>query len=159
MIKKQAALGFDLKRDEATEDRLSYEEMRKKLTDTLKRAFRPEFINRLDSVIVFRSLSKEDINKIVNLELDKVTQRVKEHQIALVATPAALQSLGEQGFDPDMGARPLRRIIQFNVEDQLSDGLLSGNFTDGDTVQVDLNEDGKIVLAKTTVQDNVPETL
>jgi ATP-dependent Clp protease ATP-binding subunit ClpA len=84
---------------------------------------------------------------------------VKEHQIALVATPAALQSLGEQGFDPDMGARPLRRIIQFNVEDQLSDGLLSGNFTDGDTVQVDLNEDGKIVLAKTTVQDNVPETL
>lgn len=159
LIKKQSSLGFALKRDEATEELSSYEEMRKKLTDTLKRAFRPEFINRLDSVIVFRSLSKDDINKIVTLELDKVTQRVMEHQITLVATAAALQSLGEQGFDPEMGARPLRRIIQFNVEDQLSDGLLAGKFTDGDKVQVDLNEDGKIFLVKVEVTEDLAEAL
>ncbi len=159
MIKKQASLGFALKHDEKTEERLGYEEMRKKLTDTLKRAFRPEFINRLDSVIVFHSLSKDDINKIVTLELEKVSSRLKDHQITLMPTEAALQSLAEQGFDPDMGARPLRRVIQFTVEDQLSDGLLSGTFSDGDTIQVDLDEDGKIVMKKMDETHRQPEFL
>jgi len=159
MIKKQASLGFALKHDEETEERLGYEEMRKKLTDTLKRAFRPEFINRLDSVIVFRSLTKDDINKIVGLELEKVANRLKEHQITLQPTPAALQSLAEQGYDAEMGARPLRRVIQFQVEDQLSDGLLSGTFTDGDTVQIDLDEDGKIIMKKVDLNQPQAEAI
>lgn len=159
MIKKQAALGFALKRDEATEERLGYEEMRKKLTETLKRAFRPEFINRLDSVIVFRALNKEDIQKIVKLELGKVAARLTEHNITLIATPEALAKLGEEGYDPDMGARPLRRIIQQKVEDKLSDSLLSGEFKDGDSIQVELAADDEIVLNRlaTVEPESEPE--
>ncbi len=146
MIKKQSSLGFNLKRDEETEERLSYEDMRKKLTETLKRAFRPEFINRVDSVIVFRSLTKDDINKIVSLELNKVAERLVEHNIILTATPEALSLLGAEGYDAEMGARPLRRVIQLKVEDALSDKLLSGTFVDGDQIQVDVNPDGAIIL-------------
>ncbi len=148
LIKKQASLGFNLKRDEETDERLSYEDMRKKLTETLKRAFRPEFINRVDSVIVFRSLTKEDINKIVSLELNKVAERLTEHDIVLTATPEALSLLGAEGYDPEMGARPLRRVIQLKVEDALSDKLLSGGFVDGDHIQVDVNPDGAIILTR-----------
>ena len=147
MIKRQANIGFTLKRDENTEERLAYDEMRKKLTESLRRVFRPEFINRVDSVIVFRSLNKEDIQQIVELELKKVAQRLEEHAIVLTATPAALELLAEQGFDPDMGARPLRRVIQHKVEDTLSDALLSGEFEDGDTILVDVVE-GEVVLRR-----------
>jgi ATP-dependent Clp protease ATP-binding subunit ClpC len=139
-IKRQTALGFKLKRDEMTEERVSYEEMRKKLTESLKKVFRPEFINRVDSVIVFRSLNKEDIRQIVNLELDKVSTRLVEHSVKLSATEAALDLMAEQGFDPDMGARP-------QVEDKLSDALLSGEFNEKDIILVDV-EDEEVVLKK-----------
>jgi len=145
MIKRQAGLGFTFKKDEATEERQAYDEMRKKLLDSLKRVFRPEFINRLDSVIVFRSLSKDDIKTIVELELDKVAQRLVEHEIKLTATPAALELLAEQGYDPDMGARPLRRVIQQKVEDPLSDALLSGDFQDRDAILVDVAEESVVL--------------
>lgn len=156
LIKRQGALGFQLKRDEATEERLSYEEMRKKLTETLKRAFRPEFINRVDSVIVFRALNKEDIQKIVSLELNKVAERLKEHNIILTATSEALTKLGEEGYDAEMGARPLRRVIQYKVEDQLSDSLLSGAFQDGDHIVVDLNATGDIILLREEASEQAP---
>jgi ATP-dependent Clp protease ATP-binding subunit ClpC len=148
LIKKQSSLGFQLKRDEAVEERLSYEEMRKKLTETLKKSFRPEFINRVDSVIVFRALNKEDIQRIVSLELTKVAERLKDHSITLNATPAALSAIAEQGYDAEMGARPLRRVIQLKVEDPLSDSLLSGTFMDGDHNSVDVNADGDIILVR-----------
>jgi len=147
MIKRQSSVGFTLKREEELEERLSYEDMRKKLLESLKRVFRPEFINRLDSVIVFRSLNKEDIKKIVLLELDKVAARLEEHEVVLVPTQAALDKLAELGFDPDMGARPLRRIIQQKIEDPLSDRMLSGEFEDGDTINIDLQED-EVVLQR-----------
>src|SRR5512145_1752749 len=146
MIKKQASLGFALKRDEVSEERGSYEEMRKKLTETLKHAFRPEFINRVDNVIVFRSLNKEDIQKIVLLEINKVAARLKEHNLFLTATPEALTALADLGYDAEFGARPLRRIIQQKVEDPLSDKLLGGEFHNGDNVLVSLNSEGEIVL-------------
>jgi ATP-dependent Clp protease ATP-binding subunit ClpC len=146
-IKKQTSLGFQLKRDEKTEERLSYEEMRKKLTESLKKVFRPEFINRLDSVIVFRSLNKDDIRQIVNLELNKVTERLADHDVKLIATEAALDLLATLGFDMEMGARPLRRVIQQKVEDPLSDALLSGTFCEGCTVLVDVVE-GEVVLTR-----------
>ncbi len=148
LIKRQTSFGFSIERDEAIEEKVEYEEMRKKLLDSLKRVFRPEFINRLDAVIVFRALNKENIQQIVKLELDKVAERLQEHEIVLHATPTALQKMGELGYDPDMGARPLRRIIQQNVEDPLSDALLSGDFEDGDVIQVDLAEGEEIVLKK-----------
>jgi ATP-dependent Clp protease ATP-binding subunit ClpC len=147
MIKRQSSLGFALKKDEVTEERLAYDEMRKKLTDSLKRVFRPEFINRLDSVIVFRSLNKQDIEQIVELELNKVGARLEENAINLTATPEALALLAELGYDPDMGARPLRRIIQQKIEDPLSDALLSGDFSNGDAILVDV-ADGEIVLQR-----------
>jgi ATP-dependent Clp protease ATP-binding subunit ClpC len=145
MIKRQTSLGFALKQDEQTEEKMAYEDMRKKLMESLKHVFRPEFINRLDSVIVFRALSKEDIQEIVKLELDKVAERLKEHDISLTATPAALEKLADLGYDPEMGARPLKRVIQQKVEDVLSDALLSGTFADGDTIYVDYREE-EVVL-------------
>jgi ATP-dependent Clp protease ATP-binding subunit ClpC len=154
-IKRQTALGFKLKRDEVTEERVSYEEMRKKLTESLKKIFRPEFINRVDSVIVFRSLNQDDIRKIVNLELDKVSARLTEHSVTLTTTEAALDLMARQGYDPDMGARPLRRVIQQQVEDKLSDALLSGEFIEGDVILVDV--DGEEVVLKKREKKAVPE--
>ena len=147
MIKRQTSLGFDLQRDEDLEERLAYEEMRKKLMDSLKRVFRPEFINRVDSVIVFRALNKEDIKQIVELELNKVATRLEEHEIVLTASPEALGLLADLGYDPEMGARPLKRVIQQKVEDTLSDALLAGEFSDGETIVVDV-QDEKINLRR-----------
>lgn len=153
-IRRQTSLGFQLKRDQAEEERLSYEEMRKKLTEALRRVFRPEFLNRVDGVIIFRSLSKEDIQKIVALELNKVAERLKEHNLTLVATPKALAMLADWGYDAEMGARPLRRVIQQRVEDPLSDALLAGEFQNGDTVLVDINDENQVVLSR---QEPQPE--
>ena len=156
-IKKQTSLGFQLKRDEKIEERQSYEEMRKKLTESLKKVFRPEFINRLDSVIVFRSLNKVDIRQIVSLELNKVTERLAEQEVKLTATDAALDLLAESGFDVEMGARPLRRVIQQKVEDRLSDALLAGTFCQGDTILVDVSK-GEVVLTRAkVVEEKTPE--
>ena len=155
MIKRQTSIGFNLKRDEQLEEKLAYDEMRKKLMDALRRVFRPEFINRVDSVIVFRSLSKDDIKKIVDIEINKVAQRLEEHNITLNATPAARELLAELGYDPDMGARPLRRVIQQKVEDVLSDALLAGEFDKGDTILVDVVE-GEIKLRRADEQLSQP---
>jgi ATP-dependent Clp protease ATP-binding subunit ClpC len=155
MIKRQSTLGFALKRDEETEEKQAYDEMRKKLMDSLRRVFRPEFINRVDNVIVFRALSKQDIEQIVLLEINKVAQRLEEHSIQLSPTPEALDLLAEVGYDPEMGARPLRRVIQQKIEDPLSDSLLSGDFVDGDTITVEV-EDGKVVLRRSESEIKQP---
>jgi ATP-dependent Clp protease ATP-binding subunit ClpC len=147
MIKNQT-LGFQLKRDEADQEKFSYDDMRKRLNDSLKHAFRPEFINRLDSIVIFRSLNKEDIEKIVTIELNKVAERLKEHSLTLTATEAALSSIADEGYDPEFGARPLRRVIQQRVEDTLSDRVLAGEFNDGDSVLVDVDPDGNIILIR-----------
>src|SRR5574339_348997 len=133
-IRRGPNLGFAFKRDVVATEEANYDDMRKKLNDSLKRAFRPEFINRLDATVIFRSLNKEDIQKIVALELDKVAERLKEHNLVLTATPDALGSLAELGYDAEFGARPLRRVIQQKVEDPLSDRLLGGEFHDGDAI-------------------------
>ena len=140
MIKRQTNLGFSLTVDESQEEAQAYDEMRKKLTEALKRTFRPEFINRLDGVIVFRALSKEDIREIVQLELDKVNQRLEENGIRLRATTEVLDYFAAEGYNPEMGARPLRRVIQRKVEDRLSDALLSKEFSEGDSVLIDIQE-------------------
>jgi len=156
LIKRQTGFGFQLARDEAIEEKVAYQDMRKKLLESLKRVFRPEFINRLDSVIVFRALTRENIHQIVGLELDKVSGRLQENEIRLIATSAALDRLAEEGYDPDMGARPLRRVIQLKVEDRLSDEVLAEHFKTGDTVVVDIDpETDDIILRK---QEETPES-
>ena len=140
MIKRQTGLGFPLQRDAKVEERLSYQEMRRKLLDSLRRVFRPEFINRLDAVIVFRALSKDDIRRIVRLELQKVEERLAEHSLHLMATEEAIERLAALGYDPEMGARPLRRVIQQKVEDPIADAIIGGNFSEGDTIVIDVGE-------------------
>ncbi|MBN2501848.1 MAG: ATP-dependent Clp protease ATP-binding subunit [Anaerolineales bacterium] len=161
MIMRQTNVGFNIQRDEELEEKLQYQEMRKKLTESLRRVFRPEFINRVDSVIVFRSLSKEDIHEIVALELDKVAERLKEHEIKLVPTEAAVDLLADLGYEREYGARPLKRIIQQKIEDRLSDALLSSEFEDGDTIVVDVeetDEQPEIILRRAeNTEENSPE--
>jgi len=148
LIKREGGFGFQLQRDQAADEKFSYEEMRKKLLEALKKAFRPEFINRMDSVIVFHALNKEQIREIAALELSKVAERLHERSIVLNASPAALEKLTEKGYDPDMGARPLRRVIQIEIEDQLSDDLLAGKFKDGDAIWVEVDDEGNFFLTK-----------
>ncbi len=157
VIRRQAGLGFSLQRDEQLEEKTSYDEMRKKLLDSLKRVFRPEFINRLDGVIVFRALNQEDIRKIVHLEIDKVAERLTDHNIKLATSVPALDLLAAEGYDPEMGARPLRRVIQQKVEDRLSDALLGKEFEDGDTILIDVDEDGQIILRRGAPTPSEPE--
>jgi ATP-dependent Clp protease ATP-binding subunit ClpC len=149
LIKKQSALGFSLEIDPSSLDQLAYDEMHKKLMEALKRTLRPEFINRLDSVIVFRALNREDIREIVRLEIAKVSERLTEYNLVIEPTPAALDHLAEIGYDPEMGARPVRRVIQQQVEEQLSDAILAKTFKAGDKIVIDLtesvNEDGEPV--------------
>jgi ATP-dependent Clp protease ATP-binding subunit ClpC len=148
LIRRQSGLGFALERDEEKDEQLAYEEMRKKLMDALKKAFKPEFINRLDSVIVFHALNKEHIRQITELELDKVNERLKERDITLRVSAAAIDKLVEKGYDPEMGARPLRRVIQLEIENQLSDALLAEEFKDGDAIMVDVDKQGDFILKK-----------
>ncbi|MEA1978665.1 MAG: ATPase, T2SS/T4P/T4SS family, partial [Chloroflexota bacterium] len=159
MIKRQASMGFSLKRDEDLEEQQAYDEMRKKLMDSLRRVFRPEFVNRVDNVIVFRALSKDDITQIVELELDKVSQRLEEHEISLTATQEALDKLAELGYDPDFGARPLRRVIQQKVEENLSDALLAGEFDDCDAIVVDVEDDEIVLRQGEGEAELTPETV
>ena len=145
LIKRQSQLGFDLPKDADNEERLAYDEMHKKLTEAMKKVFRPEFINRVDSIMVFHALSKEQISQIVELELAKVSLRLEEYEIKLHATEGARAKLADLGYDPEMGARPLRRVIQNQIEDQLSDELLIGRFAAGDEIVVEV-EDDEIIL-------------
>jgi ATP-dependent Clp protease ATP-binding subunit ClpC len=160
LIRRQSQLGFSLKQDEEIEERQEYEDMRKKLTDALNRAFRPEFINRVDSVIVFHALTKEQISEIVDLELAKVAQRIEDNRIQLRTTDEGRALLAELGYNPEMGARPLRRVIQSQVEDQLSDDLLAGEFKDGDRILID-DEEGEVVLRldETEEEDETAEAI
>jgi ATP-dependent Clp protease ATP-binding subunit ClpC len=158
MIKRQTSLGFTPKRDDEKTEERAYEEMRDKLMNQLKRVFRPEFLNRVDATIVFKSLSKGEITEIVDLELAKVQERLDEHQVSLVVTEAAKTLLADEGYNPDYGARPLRRVIQYRVEDALSDTLLAGEFKDSKTIVVDA-EDNKIVLRADGEAPEEPEVV
>jgi len=148
LIKRDGGYGFQLQRDESVEEKFVYEEMRKKLMDSLKKAFRPEFINRMDAVIVFHALNREHIGEIAKLELKKVAERLKEREITLTATEGAFAKLTEKGYDPEMGARPLRRVIQIEIEDHRPDDLLAGKFEDGDSIEVDIDAEGAFYLRK-----------
>ena len=146
-IKKGPNLGFAFQRDEAVEEQEAYSDMHKTLTEQLKRTFRPEFINRVDSIIVFRQLTPDDIRAIVDIILAEVNERLREHELVIRATDAAKGWLVEHGYDREFGARPLRRLIQSTIEDQLSDAVLGGRFGAGDMILVDVEEE-ELILTK-----------
>ena len=132
------ATGFQAGGDLST----SYERMKAKVNDELKQMFRPEFLNRVDDVIVFPQLSQEDIIQIVDLMIAKVAERLADKDMHLELTDAAKHLLAEKGYDPVLGARPLRRAIQREIEDALSEKILFGELRPGQTVVVDAEGEG-----------------
>ncbi|MCD6575293.1 ATP-dependent Clp protease ATP-binding subunit [Candidatus Aerophobetes bacterium] len=141
-IRSDSSVGF-----RSTEGGMSYDEMRNKVLSELRRHFRPEFLNRLDEVIVFHPLSREEIKKIVDLMLDEEKGLLKERDIKLEVTPEARDLIADEGYDPDFGARPLRRAIQRLIENPLSEEILQGKFKGGDTVVVTVKE-GQITFQR-----------
>jgi len=109
--------------------------------EEVRRAFKPEFVNRLDDIVVFSTLSSEDLGQIVEITVDRLQKRLSERRLELAVTPAARLWLADNGYDPTYGARPLRRLMQKEIDDKLAQALLGGSIKDGDTVRVDLMED------------------
>jgi ATP-dependent Clp protease ATP-binding subunit ClpC len=140
LIRKQGSLGFRSQKEE-----LTYQEMKEKLLEEVKHTFKPEFLNRVDDIIVFRSLIKDDLYKIVDIELRYLLERLKEQKITLELTEDAKDFLIEKGFDPVFGARPLKRIIQRFVEDPLAQDIISKRFQEGAVVKAD-RKNGELVF-------------
>src|SRR5580700_3793787 len=137
-----------------TSEAVTYERMKAKVNDALKNHFRPEFLNRIDEVIVFHELSREEVIEIVDLMLNRTKEQLASQGLALELTPAARTLLAERGYDPQLGARPLRRAIQQLIEDPLSERILWKEFRVGETIVVDVetNEDGEQVLSFKAVE-------
>jgi ATP-dependent Clp protease ATP-binding subunit ClpC len=131
VIRKTGSLGFKTQKEEVT-----YQEMKEKLLDEVKRTFKPEFLNRIDDTIVFRPLAKEDLLQIIDIEIGFVADRLKEQGITLEVTPEAKDFLIEKGFDPIFGARPLKRTIQRFLEDPLASEIISKKFKEGSSVKL-----------------------
>jgi ATP-dependent Clp protease ATP-binding subunit ClpC len=146
LIRRESVLGFNINTEQAKTEEQQYKRMKDKVTEELKRVFRPEFLNRIDAQIVFHTLAKQHIRAIVDLQLIEVSKNLLIKGISMETTEAARDWLGEKGYDPVFGARPLRRVIQNELEDRLSEALLGGRFGPGDTVVIDVSEAGEIVL-------------
>ncbi len=136
LIKRDMTIGFATRTDEAKTAQRSYEVMKEKVLGELKKTFRPEFLNRIDGVVVFHALSRDHMRQIVDLMLGMVEKQLVGKGIKLEVTDDAKDLLCEKGYDPTFGARPLRRVIQNLIEDQLSEALLEGRFGAGDTVEI-----------------------
>jgi len=155
LIKRDTTLGFAVRTEDAKSEQDAYEKMKEKVLGEVKKAFRPEFLNRIDGIVVFHALNKDHIRQIVDLMLREVWKELAEKTVKLEVTEAAKNLLGEKGYDPVFGARPLRRAIQDLVEDPLSEALLRGDFQAGDTVLIDC-EDDRIVIRTLEVARTSP---
>jgi ATP-dependent Clp protease ATP-binding subunit ClpC len=152
---KDTSLGFrPVAIDELKAEEQQYDRMKEKVLDQLKQQFRPEFLNRVDSVVVFRSLQVEQIRVIVDLMLERVREQLHAQQMELEITQEAKDHIIKLGYDFDYGARPLRRVIQNMVEDPLAEALLTGRFTSGMTIGVDKSEDAGLTIEP--VEEKVP---
>ena len=145
LIRRSNTIGFGNSDADSVTSEASYKRMESQVMDEVKKTFRPEFLNRLDGVVVFHALSKDHILEIVDMMLSEVRERVLEKDLVLQVTDAAREYLVETGYDPYFGARPLRRVIQEKLEDRLSDDMLAGKFKAGDVVEVDV-VDGEVVV-------------
>jgi ATP-dependent Clp protease ATP-binding subunit ClpC len=141
LIKRDMSIGFAAHVDGEGKQQVEYEKMKEKVLGEMKKIFRPEFLNRIDATVVFHALNKEHIRQIVDLMLNQVAASLKEKNVTLEVTDEARDFIGNKGYDPVFGARPLRRTIQNLVEDRLSEALLRGEFLPGDTVVVDCVEE------------------
>jgi len=142
-LKYQKNLGFNVGGTES-----KHKDMKGTMLEELKKAFRPEFLNRIDEMIVFHSLEKEHLKEIVSMMANALTKRLKEQDISLELTDAALEKIAQEGYDPQYGARPLRRALQKQVEDRLSEELLKGNVEKGNQVVIDYVNDDFVVKKK-----------
>ncbi|MBI3320105.1 MAG: ATP-dependent Clp protease ATP-binding subunit, partial [Candidatus Omnitrophica bacterium] len=153
LLKKQGSLGFAPAKSEVT-----FEKMREQLLDEVKRAFKPEFLNRIDEVIVFQPLTKDDLVKIVELEINFVRERLREQQITLELDQSAKDFILEKGFDPVFGARPLKRVIQRYLEDPLAEEVIARRFKAGSPIRVFRKDDrlefeGELATATSATSD------
>ncbi len=137
-ISRELTLGFVVHQDESRRQQNEYDKMKDKVLESLKKTFKPEFLNRIDGVLVFHSLTQEHINEIVNIILKRVRVQLTEQELTLEVTGEAMAELGKQGYDHTYGARPLRRLIQNVIEDPLAEGLLDGRYHPGHTILVDV---------------------
>ncbi|OCS91878.1 ATP-dependent Clp protease ATP-binding subunit [Caryophanon latum] len=142
-LKYRKSLGFSAQAAETKQ-----KDMKSVMLEELKKAFRPEFLNRIDEMIVFHSLEKEHLREIVKYMVASLTKRLKEQDIVLELTESAIDKIGEEGYDPQYGARPIRRAIQRHVEDRLSEELLMGNIQKGQSVLIDYVEEKFVVTPK-----------
>ncbi len=154
---RDLSLGFNLTKDEMQTAEDAYHRMRDKILGELKRTFRPEFLNRLDAVVVFRRLTRDDIRAIVDLNLARVAERIEEHHVGLEFTPAAKELLAEKGYDPQFGARPLRRVIQQLVEDPLSEIILQSDLPEHPVIHIDRNGD-ELTMTPRPLAETTEET-
>jgi ATP-dependent Clp protease ATP-binding subunit ClpC len=152
LIKRESQMGFTTRQDGLKAQKRSYEDMKKKVMTEIQKAFRPEFLNRLDDIIVFHELTEEQLEKIVDLMVKDLEGRLAERKIGLELTEKAKSWLAKEGYDPVYGARPLRRVIERQVENPLSSQLLRGELKEGDTVRVDHGKDGLTFKTKTPVK-------
>ena len=152
LIKRETSVGFAVKAENARTDQSAYERMKDKVMEEVRRFFKPEFLNRIDSTVVFHQLSESEILSIVDLMMNQVRHELDDKQVGLELSDAAKQYLGEKGFDPVLGARPLRRLIQNEVEDQLSEELLAGRLGAGDVAFIDLEEGQITITAKSSAE-------
>ena len=147
-IRRESSLGFAPSKKEAKAETQRYEAMKEKVMAEVKKTFRPEFLNRLDEVIVFHELTEEQLRSVVDLMVKDLQKRLAERKLNIELTEKAKSWLAKEGYDPVFGARPLRRVIERYVENSLSTKLLRGEFKEGDTVKVDLGDEGLTFVAK-----------
>jgi ATP-dependent Clp protease ATP-binding subunit ClpC len=141
-IKRQSTVGFGSQ----VEDKADYDSMKKTIEESSKKYFRPELLNRFDSIVIFRMLEKDDLCRIVNIEVNKLVSRLKKaHNIELSMTKPVLELIADQGYQPEYGARPMRRAIERLVEDALAEDMISGAIVDGSRIEAVLSETGKSI--------------
>jgi ATP-dependent Clp protease ATP-binding subunit ClpB len=138
-----------------TEQALPWEARKSAVHDLVRKSFKPEFINRLDDIVVFQQLSTDDLSQIVELDIDRLSKRLIDRRLELAVTPDARTWLSERGYDPIYGARPLRRLMQREIDDRLAKALLAGDIRDGDTVLVALASDGDALVVTRMQPDSV----
>jgi ATP-dependent Clp protease ATP-binding subunit ClpC len=151
-------IGFRPQKDTGATDAQAYERMKNKVLEEVKHAFRPEFLNRVDEIVVFHQLSREEIAEIVGLELEKVIREVRAQEMYLEVTEDAKQLLAKKGWDPQFGARPLRRAIQREVEDELAEEMIRGTFGSGDRILAEVNADNPEKLRFSKIPKLEPPT-
>jgi len=158
-IQGEPSMGFLSSARPKEETEREYESMKGRIMDELKRTFRPEFLNRVDEIVVFHALTFNEILQIVDLMVGRVAQQARAQGIELEVSQEVREMLAREGFDPQFGARPLRRAVQRLIEDPLAEEILLGRFSEGDTVLASLDEDGRLVFLKKEISEaeNPPE--